>query len=199
MKQEGFNERDGWRRKGQTLAEFALTLPILLMLTFGIIEFGRLFQSWVTLQNAAREAARYTTTGQFDEAKYRMDLLPCNMADPVGERFNHYPDADDPSYIVEVYGVPNADSTYDITPKSLFATWYDGEACDPGRPEHEEYRKDILRLASIQDVARRGAAGLSLEPNPRSGDFESLENMIFGLWEDPLARSDQPRWFDVSV
>ncbi len=196
---ESFNERSAGRRRGQTLAEFALTLPILLMLTFGIIEFGRLFQSWVTLQNAAREAARYTTTGQFDEAKYSMDLLPCDLSDPVGERFDHYPDSDDTSYVVEAYGLPNPDATYDITPKSLFATWYDGEVCDPGRPEHDEYRKDILRLASIMDVARRGAAGLSLEPNPRNGDFDSLHNMLFSVWEDPLPRSDIPRWFDVSV
>ena len=42
--------------RGQTLVEFALTLPILLLLLFGIIEFGRIFQAWVTLQNAARTA-----------------------------------------------------------------------------------------------------------------------------------------------
>jgi hypothetical protein len=40
------------RRTGQTLAEFAITLPILLLLLFGIIEFGRIFQAWVTLQNS---------------------------------------------------------------------------------------------------------------------------------------------------
>ena len=66
------------RHKGQTLVEFALTLPILLMLIFGIVEFGRAFQAWVTLENAAREAARYTTTGQYDTAKYDLlELLPC--------------------------------------------------------------------------------------------------------------------------
>ena len=51
------------RRRGQTLAEFAISLPILLLLLFGILEFGRLFQSWVTIQNAARTAARYAITG----------------------------------------------------------------------------------------------------------------------------------------
>ncbi len=54
------------RRTGQTLAEFAITLPILLILLFGIIEFGRIFQAWVTLQNAARAAARYASTGVYD-------------------------------------------------------------------------------------------------------------------------------------
>ena len=49
---------------GQTLVEFALALPILLLLTFGIMEFGRLFQSWSTVNYAANEAARYALTGQ---------------------------------------------------------------------------------------------------------------------------------------
>lgn len=41
-------------RRGQTMAEFALTLPVVLLLIFGIIEFARIFQAWITLQNAAR-------------------------------------------------------------------------------------------------------------------------------------------------
>jgi Flp pilus assembly protein TadG len=68
---------DSARARGQTLAEFALTLPILLLLLFGIIEFGRLFQSWVTIQNASRAAARYAVTGQFDENRYSLDMIPC--------------------------------------------------------------------------------------------------------------------------
>ncbi len=54
-------------RRGQTMAEFALTLPILLLLMFGVIEFARIFHAWVTLQNAARAAARYAITGRWDE------------------------------------------------------------------------------------------------------------------------------------
>ena len=49
------------------MAEFALTLPILLLLMFGVIEFARIFHAWVTLQNAARAAARYAVTGRWDE------------------------------------------------------------------------------------------------------------------------------------
>src|SRR5438477_12830285 len=55
---------------GQTLVEFALTLPLLLLLLFGIIEFGRIFQAWVTLQNAARAATRYAVTGQYDQTMF---------------------------------------------------------------------------------------------------------------------------------
>ena len=74
-------------RRGQTLVEFALSLPILLALLFGIIEFGRLFQSWVTLQNAARTAARYASTVVYNEDKYDIDLIvPCVPTDNRGAR-----------------------------------------------------------------------------------------------------------------
>src|SRR5262245_28137514 len=84
--------RSQMRRKGQTLAEFALTLPILLILLFGIIEFGRIFQAWVTLQNSARAAARYASTGIFNEARYPLD------DDPNGEATGPVPCVVDDDY-----------------------------------------------------------------------------------------------------
>jgi hypothetical protein len=46
-------------RLGQSLAEFALTVPMaLLMVLFGL-DFGRVFLGWVALNQAAREAANY--------------------------------------------------------------------------------------------------------------------------------------------
>ena len=50
----------------QSMVEFALVLPILLALIFGIIEFGRLFQAWLSIQNSARFAVRYAVTGNYD-------------------------------------------------------------------------------------------------------------------------------------
>jgi Flp pilus assembly protein TadG len=44
--------------RGQTLAEFALVLPLLAMLLFGIIQFGVVFNNYVTLTDAARAGAR---------------------------------------------------------------------------------------------------------------------------------------------
>lgn len=46
--------------KGAVAVEFALILPIFLMLCFGIIEFGRAYNIQVSLSEAARETARYT-------------------------------------------------------------------------------------------------------------------------------------------
>jgi Flp pilus assembly protein TadG len=44
--------------RGAELVEFALTLPLLLLLVLGIIEFGFVFQEFEVVTNAAREGAR---------------------------------------------------------------------------------------------------------------------------------------------
>jgi hypothetical protein len=45
--------------KGQELAEFAIVLPLLLLVVFGVLDLGRLFHALITITNAAREGARY--------------------------------------------------------------------------------------------------------------------------------------------
>ncbi len=48
-----------WRRQdGAALIETAFTLPLLLFISVSIIEFGRAYQSWQVVTNAAREGAR---------------------------------------------------------------------------------------------------------------------------------------------
>ena len=44
--------------RGAALIEAAFTLPLLLFVSVGIIEFGRAFQTWQIVTNAAREGAR---------------------------------------------------------------------------------------------------------------------------------------------
>ncbi|MEP7216672.1 MAG: TadE family protein [Anaerolineaceae bacterium] len=43
---------------GQSLVEFAMVLPLFLVLLFGLVDFGRAFYSWMLITNAAREGAR---------------------------------------------------------------------------------------------------------------------------------------------
>src|SRR3990170_1610843 len=44
-------------RRGQSLVEFALVLPMLLVLLLGIADFGRVFQSGIILEGATRDGA----------------------------------------------------------------------------------------------------------------------------------------------
>jgi hypothetical protein len=45
--------------RGQSLIEFALLLPVLLVLIISALEFGRLFYTKIVITNAAREGANY--------------------------------------------------------------------------------------------------------------------------------------------
>ena len=47
------------RTRGQSLVEFALALPVLLIVLLFAIDFGRAFYSWVILQNASRLGANF--------------------------------------------------------------------------------------------------------------------------------------------
>jgi hypothetical protein len=47
------------KQYGQAMAEFALTLPIFLLLVFGVIELSRFFLVYSSVYTASREASRY--------------------------------------------------------------------------------------------------------------------------------------------
>ena len=49
--------RGGTSERGQSLVEFALTLPLLLILLLGVADFGRLFSHGIILEALARNAA----------------------------------------------------------------------------------------------------------------------------------------------
>lgn len=69
-------------QRGGTLVEAAIVLPLLFMFLFAIVEFGRVFNMYQTMTNAAREGARF-------------GVAPCQSGDPSqescsfeGERFD---------------------------------------------------------------------------------------------------------------
>ncbi len=45
-------------QRGQTMVEFAMVLPILALLLFGVIQFGIAFNNYITLTDAVRAASR---------------------------------------------------------------------------------------------------------------------------------------------
>src|SRR6185312_16248181 len=63
MRALGLRRRTGSRR-GQALVEFALVLPIFILLLVGIFDFGRAIYAYNTISNAAREAVRVGVVDQ---------------------------------------------------------------------------------------------------------------------------------------
>lgn len=56
------------REDGQAMVEFALILPIFLLILCGIIDFGWLFYNQLSLNNACREGARYAVVNTAEDA-----------------------------------------------------------------------------------------------------------------------------------
>jgi PKD repeat protein len=98
-----FVSRRRQRTRGQSVVEFALVVPVLLLLTLTAIDFGRVYLGWINLQQmtriAANQAAEHASvwatpgdpTGQKAkyQAKVRNDarqincVLPNPLPDPV--------------------------------------------------------------------------------------------------------------------
>ena len=57
--------RQGHRSRGQSLAEFALVVPIFLALVAGIIQFGLVFWAQNTLTQVVRDTGRWAATQQW--------------------------------------------------------------------------------------------------------------------------------------
>jgi Flp pilus assembly protein TadG len=51
-------------QQGQSLTEFALALPVLALLLFAVIQFGLVFNNYVTLTDATRAGARRAAVGR---------------------------------------------------------------------------------------------------------------------------------------
>ncbi|KAB1441818.1 TadE/TadG family type IV pilus assembly protein [Pseudodesulfovibrio senegalensis] len=80
------HERSAGSRAGATAVEVGLLLPIVFMLIMGVIESGALCYSWLTVQRAAQEGARFAATGQgYEEGTRKTRIVEATsaMLDPL--------------------------------------------------------------------------------------------------------------------
>lgn len=82
------NRKTCKNEKGQSLVEFALVVPMLLLLVFGIAEFGRAWMVKNILTGAAREASRLavvrTPYGGYSNAMSRANQILTSATISVG-------------------------------------------------------------------------------------------------------------------
>jgi PKD repeat protein len=95
IRPDGQDRRDRRHRRGQSLVEFAIVVPLLLFLTVVALDFGRVYLGWINLQSMTRIAANLAannptawTDGDADVlAKYqnqiRNDAAATNCALPT--------------------------------------------------------------------------------------------------------------------
>jgi Flp pilus assembly protein TadG len=72
-------------QNGQTMTEFAIVAPIVLLVLFAVIQFGLLFHNYVTLTDAVRAGgrqgavSRHLTSGREDAVKDRVRDSAANL------------------------------------------------------------------------------------------------------------------------
>lgn len=195
------------RRPGQGLVEFALVMPILLMLLFGVIEFGRLFAAWLSIQNGARFGVRYAITGDFN---------PAYCADAMAFYQSH-----------DIDGRPAGGAVAPMILSSLQDTYALGS--DPADPANDCYiprqpartegalslptidattanlmsgaLEDFARLLSIRDTTVSGAVAIAADPRV-SGDYlQYLSHPTSYGSYNPAYRGQpyQPGYFQVTI
>jgi hypothetical protein len=65
--------------RGATLVEAAIMTPLLLLLTFAIVDFAGLFYVYLALENGASQATRYAVTGQVISGQTREQSIKSAM------------------------------------------------------------------------------------------------------------------------
>lgn len=70
--------------RGAAAVEFAILLPLLLMLVLGTIEFGRAYNAQITLTNAARDGVRYMAIAKDPaEAKKKAQTAAASVSSTI--------------------------------------------------------------------------------------------------------------------
>lgn len=91
--------------KGQSVVEFAIVMPLFLLLFFGIFYAGMIFADYMTLSNVARSSARdasmITSDADYDNGKYSkilikyskvklpVDVFSWNASDPTNFKIEY--------------------------------------------------------------------------------------------------------------
>ena len=101
------------REDGQSMVEFAVLLPILLVILCGIVDFGWLFYNRIALTNSAREGARYAVVHYNASAAWEQDVKDEMLDGLVG--------VDDPTITVRTMPGDKIKVTVTASPRILTA------------------------------------------------------------------------------
>jgi hypothetical protein len=76
--------RRGWRHfredaRGANLVEAAIVTPLLLLLTFAVVEFSMLFYAYLALESGVNQASRYAVTGNVVAGSTRQESIMAAM------------------------------------------------------------------------------------------------------------------------
>ena len=117
MAQVGRWFRRGRAEDGAQLVEFALVLPLLLLVLLGIAEFGFMFQRYEVVTNAAREGARMAVLPGYGTADVQARVAAYVTSGRVPTTTTN------PNVVVENVSIPVAGGLPSISAKRVTVTY----------------------------------------------------------------------------
>jgi hypothetical protein len=117
------------KQAGQSLVEFTLVLPVMLILLLGIVDLARIYTTMLSVESAAREAADFGTTlgaGKW-QSPTPADMTVAEMERRACIAASNLTDYADPDGSATVGGCSNPSFSYCVTTSS-------GGPCGPLDP-----------------------------------------------------------------
>lgn len=171
------------RSRGQSLVEFALVLPVLMLILLFAIDFGRVFLGWVQLNNAARIAANYAASAQppltpAQQTQYRNIVaketagINCTLPNPI-------PDPTFPSGTA-VGGQAVVNLTCQFQPLTPFVSAIVGSNVNMGAGANFPIRAGVLANLGGSGGSSFVAPNQNFTVSPASGDAPLIVNFTLG-------------------
>jgi Flp pilus assembly protein TadG len=108
--------------RAQAMVEFAIVLPLLLVLLIGILEVGRMVFIYAVVTNASREAARFASAIGFSDNTYYLKYQYCSGIRDVAKKYGFLLNLQDSNIAIQYDQGP---STTPVTTKCAAGTTND--------------------------------------------------------------------------
>ena len=108
------------QERGQSLVETAIVFPILLLLLAATVDFGRAFDAYIVLTNAAREGARFGSTNPELTEEEILDIV---VTDIMGSGTNLTP-INESEIVVTVEGQEEGSEVVKVTVSYPLPMWF---------------------------------------------------------------------------
>lgn len=158
--------------RGQSLVEFALLLPLLLIIVLGVVDFGRVFQTGIVMESAARAGAEAAAV------EYLRDVTGQGPTYVLpAERYDRIRNVASEVACREASRLPNADSDCTSWPIIRICI-HDGAAADPGCGQAgSKGSAPVPEQCFATDGGWSAASGLPVDatdasPDPRAAYIE---------------------------
>lgn len=199
------SRRKGKSNRAQSLVEFAIALPILILLLTGMVEFGFMLNTYLSIQDAARSAARrYSTINPFNPdgtsnpdfyqnaAEYTIELL-APAGDPDSRQIILDPTRD--NILISLIGVDVDESTDPDSIDSIirysgssFYKYFGGTSPATGFPD-----SGITTMMTANGAEPSDAGLLIVEI------YYSYEGTLNLPWTAPFFSQSNPSMMYISV